>query len=661
MMQATMDSISDRSEDLLPEDEEIIDDDTPHAVVAAKSPEKKTGSARVISKSTRERTRGVGKSTSMSVGGHSRPRARRTPSCGKLAGDSDWGNSSQPKMALSDLLGGDKKSMGGGGARSSASVGGTPASNLLKHRYPKTRGVVDDKTKNARRLEVKNSLSHFLHANQPDTSDVEEEEEEDESLISDEGDKEENSDIEKSDGERSQKSSKSRSKRTRKPRRTGGGGGDDVSVVSSASRMHGNRRRKKADADDATVGTVDSRMSRRTKGLPVGPVKPMRVQGERQKRSKDTLVPRKKTSKTDKEEGTADGEEDKKPPRPRKKHSNTESDDVSVSSRKSKSGRRKKRTSDSSRKKPQSPTKPKEDGTGTAPSSPECPTGDRKSPSSGIKVKVSSLSDHIETDPVDREAKDPEEASEESSHFSHEYSDTLLQFDPTNENHVTFVTQSGAHVTSEKIRLENGKESELQIHDKLTGLPTFETQPIYLDNSACSGLSVDDDLAASQASLESHPEELHEDQEQAKRGRSSNRTIEAAAAQKSADQSAAAQSAGEKSESDERIGEEELVDEKETTGKDKAKIKRSFSPGRLRGVTGGRSFLNRRNKDTEEGEEKPNSEKHNSAKSFGFFGRAKKKDESDSDGEEVEKDRFGRKKRKPKNLAHQALDDDGSD
>jgi hypothetical protein len=82
MMQATVDSISD-----------LIDDDA-HAVVAKS--EKKNGSARVISKSTKERTRGVGKSTSM-------PRARRTPSCGKLAVDSNWGNSSTPKMALSDL------------------------------------------------------------------------------------------------------------------------------------------------------------------------------------------------------------------------------------------------------------------------------------------------------------------------------------------------------------------------------------------------------------------------------------------------------------------------------------------------------------------------------------------------------------------------------
>jgi hypothetical protein len=575
----------------------------------------------------------------------------------RKATDSNWGNASTPSMALSDLLGGEKKSMGDKSTRSSHSAVsatvGNPSS-LIQNRFSKVRVIA----KNDRRQEVKNSLAHFLHANQPDGSDVEEEEEEDDSLISDEGDKEElNSDIEKSDGERSQKSNRSRSKRTRKPRRTGGG--DDASVVSSASRKRAPRRRVKADADD---GTVESRMSRRTSGRvrdlsgdrSVGSVKPMRVQGERQKRSKDMAAPRRKTSKTDKEEDTAtprrttgktaDEEEDKKPHRSRKKHSNTGSDDGSVSSRKSKGGRR--RHTEASRRRKNSPSKSKEDGTGTAPSSPDCPTRDRKSHAAELKVEISSLSNHIEADPGARGKKDPEDASEGSSRFSHEYTHTLLQFDPTNVNNVTSVAQDGAHVTSEKIRHEDGTESELHIHE-LTGLPTFESQPTYLDYSAGSGLCVIDDDAASQASQEINAKELHEDQEEAKPGKpSSERTVEAAAAQ----------SPGEKSESDEKIGDEALVDGKAKT----AKVKRSNSAGRLLGVAGGsRSFL-RKKKETpapskEEGEEKPSS-----GKGYGFFGRAKKKDESDSEGEE--KDRFGRKKKRtPKNLAHQALDDDGSD
>jgi hypothetical protein len=679
MIQTTMD-MSDRPDSSmslasqLPEDEEIIDDDAHDGALKS---EKKNGS-RVISKSTRERTRGVAKSSSMSQG---RTRVRK-------AVDSNWGNASQPTMAipLSDLL--PEKKPNDRSTRSVHSVGNS--SSLIRNRYSKgAKGRIEAKkdAQNDRRAAVKNSLSLFLHANTPDDNveEVEEEEEEDDSLISDEGEKKESeikeeseikaepeikedlysdSDIEISDCEMSVKSSKSQSTITRKPRSSGGG--DDASVGSTASRRRPARRRVKADADDATVGSTMSRRTntRRDTGgdrSVAGSVKPMRVQGDRQKRNKDTAAPRKKTGKTDKEEDaaaprrttgkTADEDEDKKPQKSRKKHSNTDADDGSVSSRKSKGGRRK--HTESSRKKHHSPVKSKEDGTGTAPSSPECPTGDRKSNAAKLEVKISSLSDHIEADPGGREKQDTEEASEESSRFSHEYSHTLLQFDPTNVDHITRVSQDGAHVTSEIIRHENGTESELQIRE-LTGLPTFETKPIYLDHSAGSGLSVDDDDAASQASQDSHAEELREDQEQAKPSRpSSARTIE----------NTAAQSTGEKSESDETIGDEALA----VAAKGMMpKIKKSISSGRMRGVAATPSFLRRNkkapasSKDIEEGEEKPHS-----AKGRGFFGNKKKKKEkdgSDSDGEETEKkDRFGRKKRTPKNLAHQALDDDESE
>jgi hypothetical protein len=678
MLQATMDasdgsdgsidSVEISDDDALPEDEEIADDDS-HAVAPAKSG-KKNGSAErvVISKSTRERTRGVGKSVSMRSGtAGTAPRIRRTA-------DSNWGNASSPAMSLSELMGGDKKSIGGAGGadksvRSSRSVASATGRKTLMHN--RLGSKKKEEAKNDRRQEVKNSLAKFLHANnEADASDVEEEEEDD-YLISDEEKEELNSDIEKSDGERSQKSSKSQSRRVRRPPRKtgGGGGGDDASVVSSASRRRPPRRRiNKPDADDATVESSTGRRSRissRHRDLgddpSVGSVKPMRVQGERQKRSegthrssKDTAVPRRKTSKTADEEDTTatapkkttskttvDENEEKKPHKPRKKHSKADSDDRSVGSRKSKSSRRK--PTESSRKKHHSPSKSKDDDdTATAPSSPGCSTGDRKSHTKKpLKHKAPSLSRHIEADPDATKNQDDEEESEESSRLSHGYSHTLLQFDPTNENHVTCVTQDGAHVTSEKVRFADGTESDLQIHE-LTGLPTFEIQPIYQD-SAGSGLSLYDDDAATQVSQESHT-----DQEQAKHGRpSSDRTCE----------TAPVQSTGEKSESDEKIGDEALTDGKEKT----PKIKRSLSGGsRLRQVASSRSFL-RRNRDTpatskdiEEGEEKPSS-----GKGFGFFGRSKKKDESDSDGEE--KDRFGRKKRKPKSLAHQALDDDDSE
>jgi hypothetical protein len=107
-----------------------------------------------------------------------------------------------------------------------------------------------------------------------------------------------------------------------------------------------------------------------------------------------------------------------------------------------------------------------------------------------------------------------------------------------------------------------------------------------------------------------------------------------------------AQNAGEKSEGDKRNEAKE--------GESRTRIGKTKS-GRLRGVTGTKSFLYRM------GKEKPqNAEQAAEAPKTYFAGWGKKeKDENESDDEP--KSRFRRKKREPKEMIHQALEDDGSD
>jgi hypothetical protein len=536
--------------------------------------------------------------------------------------------------------------------------------------------------KSDRRQEVKNSLASFLSANAEEDMRRDAEEEEDESLISEEEDEHKKS--------AEQKSEKSAARRKRMARR---GSGDCKSVGSQARRT--TRRRPDAAAGSTTGGGRSRRGARMIRDIPddgtVGST------GGRRRRSQR---PPKKEEKTDREgepskpksdgegepskpktdrEGRppmpkSDGEGEPSKPRSRKVPVAKDSDDRSVGSRSKPRSRKVPVVKDSddisvgSRSKPRSRkvpvakdsddisvgsrSKPRsrkvpvakdsddisvgsrkstarrrrpKDGekkNGTVPESPKRPAGDKAT----RKKNVASLSTHIETYP-DRTSgrQDPEEASEESSRFSHGHH-PLLQFDPTNANNVTEIREEDEdRVTSETIKNADGTETAFQIR-ALAGLPTFEDPLKFNDSNASAGLNLDLGDGSGE-----------EDNEDGPRAPESIKDVmpECGDSKSTIGDTPGGQTPGEKSECDEKI---------------------DTKRGKLKAGT--RSFLQRVRKQPVAPGEGADPTKDSDKK--GFFGRSKKKDEAESDEDEP-KSRFGRKKRTPKNLVHQTLDDDGSD
>ena len=194
-----------------------------------------------------------------------------------------WGNASTPVISRKDIMGGEKNATKVGMTRSAHSRQGRSSKDpqAAREKIVKRKLARKDRIK-----DVKNSLSHFLHANE-ESNESEYEEAEDDSLISDEdeayrlemqrasehdnqkapgGDNDNGKrDEEHSDDEKSVKSTRSHSRRRRRhPRRTHSEEG--LNTSSSHSRKRPPRRRNKqveAD-DDATVGSRRSRRSRRT-------------------------------------------------------------------------------------------------------------------------------------------------------------------------------------------------------------------------------------------------------------------------------------------------------------------------------------------------------------------------------------------------------------
>jgi hypothetical protein len=270
-----------------------------------------------------------------------------------------------------------------------------------------------------------------------------------------------------------------------------------------------------------------------------------------------------------------------------------------------------------------SPVSPsKKDGNRTAPVSSQVETAENDQQEEA-KKQMASLSNHIETTLKPKGKRDEEEESEESSRFSFGFQTTILQFDPTNPDNVTLVNQAEMKITSENIKNADGTESELHISD-LAGLPTFEAPPATFHDSTSSGFN--DALGpVSTTSLGTNYSKTDDEGQ--------NEEI--------------SQNAGEKSEGDKQNEAKE--------GESKTRIGKTKS-GRLRGVTGTKSFLYRM------GREKPpeSAEQAAEAQKTLFAGWGKKeKDENDPDDEP--KSRFRRKKREPKAMIHQALEDDGSD
>jgi hypothetical protein len=223
---------------------------------------------------------------------------------------------------------------------------------------------------------------------------------------------------------------------------------------------------------------------------------------------------------------------------------------------------------------------------------------------------MASLSNHFELNPECGGKGDPEEESEESSRFSHGYQPTLLQFDPTNVNHFTLVNQEEGNLTSETIRHADGTESELQIRE-LSNLPTFESPQPTCHDSQASNLSDDDGPVS------------HESQG----------TINVSDGDGEPPKST--MSLG--GEAGDAAGEGPKSQRKVVDSENRPRIGKTKS-GKLRAAAGTRSFLQR-------------------------IRKKKEKDESD-DEEQLQSSQtmFGRKKRAPIELTHQALDDDdGSD
>jgi hypothetical protein len=566
--------------------------------------------------------------------------------------DKKWGNASTPicgAISLKDIMGSEKNATRVGIAQSSHSRASRqelrdsrPGAEVKRVAIRTRKGAKKD-----RRKEVKNSLDIFIKAQQ-DEKNVEEkavadEVEEDESLHSDIDDdalKVDNSPS--SDDEQSVKSTRSHSRRRRpKSRRTTNT--DEGGSSSLHSRKRGSRRRPlKVEADDATVGSSrrSPHTSRRARVVPEDGSRRRRTLGDR---SVDAATRRHRG-----DQGKAeDGEENQ--PKARKTVYAEDADDRSVGSRKS-TGRRRGQRSDPTRSRRKSSLPPSKDHKSrTAPGSPEVQPPERDE---NEVDKLASLSKHLESKSREKDNRDPEEESEESSRFSHGYnqSTTLLQFDPTNANNVTLVDQKSANITSGKITHADGTEAELHISE-LAGLPTFEVPPPTFHDSNSNFTDVLGE--ASQNSLGSieYSEDLGDEDL-----RTSTKSLDNDARKPRSSKSLPSnnQKAGEKSEGDDKNS----VADEEGGRPGRPRIKKTRSGGAIRGASVTRSFLQRgRRKQPEKALENAD-EFQDSQK--GFFSGWKKKEKDESGSDEEPKGRFF-KKREPKENLHQALDDDGSE
>jgi hypothetical protein len=646
-----------------------------------------------------------------------------------------WGNTSTTAMNLRDIVADKSRS----NHSTSNGGGGYEGRDNIRMRLQKRQ-----QAKTQRRSDVKNSLANFLNSNNPeDESEGEEEDEEDDSLISDDED-DANGDKKGKKGSDGEESLKSSSRRPARPTRkstddrsvgsrtkpsTGSVGAaaprrrikavdsDDASVLSRSRRRV--PRRVRGDGDDqsvgsrASVGSIGAR--RRRQGESQKPSTPSSSSGvgdaSGRRRRRTATSAKDEQEQQEKEKGwpeeTQQQDSKKKHPvsprsRPRRNFSIVR-DDKSVGSR---SGRRKVRpdgeVNKSERK--ESPKRhnvedeenQREEGNPSSPpSSPERATMQQQAPTyedthTKLNDAINSLAKHIETNPdIRSEERDPDEASENSSRFSFGgVPPPLLQFDPSNIDNVTRVTQNEGKVRSETIKHADGTESEINIRE-LAGLPTFEDPEKYYNESAASGFSLNHDEGVVQGGEESDDsvsisdfeESLHDDDAQisvhslvSNRSKSHNGSqgsmcvkddINDAQSDTSQQNNVPMNGSGDKRTDRPRM--EERTKPKKTNSMKLRKLTKSVSMlARKR-----RNKPEKGDKGAADGEvptpevvEEPKRVKPQRRGSFfgKRGGRSKKKEEdAESSGEEeVHKNVFGRKKRTPKNLAHQALDD-GSD
>jgi hypothetical protein len=645
---------------------------------------------------------GLGNRKPIRGGGGSVSRKRTTRRV--AAAEKHWGNASMPAITVRDIMGSEKKatSVGMTGSDHSRPKGIASPVNA-KSGAEQKRSMIRSRfnEKRDRQSNVKNSLAQFLSGDQSEDSDGELEDEE---IISDNDEafnghgstQSLNLDhLEDSDDGRSVKSSRSHGRRPRRSsaKRTDGNmtDGDAPGSPHSISLSRNSRRRQRksdgGDDDDKSIGSTRSRsrMATRRPSKPEGEeisavetsdkeqMRRTRNPDHGQKKTRSSSAPRRaapsKSRSTPTRKKSSGGDDDDRSVGSRKavgtrrrKTTNGDDDDRSVGSRKT--GRRRKppvddddrsvgskksvggrrRRQQSQRTKKSAPAshddvpeslKPRvaklESGT-----PPVSPLGSRPNSASSIvegSDKLTSLSHHIEANPLLKCATDPEERSEESSRFSanYEQQQSLLQFDPTNANNITMVRQDKAHITSEKFRHSDGKETEFHIAE-LAGLPTFETQPTNFDDSQNSGMSEAEKRPASARSVGSYA--------------SDGETLKAAKSMS-------------------HIGYNH--NGAGTAQKARQKSQEGVSPGntagRLRGVTGSRSFLARRRKPDNNvkipGAAVQESTFQESMK--GFFGTWNKKGECESGDEEEDQPKGSRFFRKREDVEHQALDDDGSD
>jgi hypothetical protein len=398
----------------------------------------------------------------------------------------------------------------------------------------------EQRVKQGRRTNVKNSLATFLQANnlEDDSITAEAEEEEmldeaedinevdDEHLISDE-EKDEN-DLNDSPSHRSPKQptpkridsvgSKSsrrvtRTSRTLDKEQPGGGGnnsnhsrksmarsrkgvqripskaaGDDKKSRShSASRTSNRRlqrvRRNNVDSGDEASVDASSRRSRRgasrvrNSGLDDAGDEPSVPSSHVQR---TVSRPQSVDASVRRHRSRSRGPDQQRMPQRRRSQSRSKNDDDdrSVSSKvshatASRRGRRPGKGPQSKKNLlPPSQSKgtkdKKEENTASPPSSPE-------NNRDYLSRSMPSLASHLDSHREQKRTVESDLASEaSSSHFSSGTpQSTLLQFDPTSEDLIQAVNQTGAKKTSETFKHADGTESKFQISE-LAGLPTFE-------------------------------------------------------------------------------------------------------------------------------------------------------------------------------------------
>lgn len=634
------------------------------------------------------------------------------------AAEKHWGNASMPSITVRDIMGSEKKATAVGMVGSDHSrPNGSPTKDSTSGAEQK-RSMIRSRwnEKRNRQSNVKNSLAQFLSEDQSGESAGEIEDAEDEEIISEDDELFRHASTQSlhldfgadddSDDARSVKSSKSQSRSHRRRRtvtkRTDGNSTDGDIPGSAQSGSRGSRRRHRksdgADDDDKSVGSTRSRSksrrpaSRRSSSrhgrdeivaatessVNEEQMRRGRISDEGQKKSRSSSTKRAAPSKSrstrkkssgdddDRSVGsrkavgtrrrkTTDGDDDdrsvgsRKTGAVRRRKTPVDDDDRSVGSRKSVGGRRRRQQSQRTKKPSSASHEDAPDSSRPrsarveAGSPPVSPLGSKPNSASSVVEmtdKLASLSHHIEANPLLKSATDLEERSEESSRFSASYEQpqSLLQFDPTNANNITMVSQDKANVTSERFRRADGTESELHITE-LAGLPTFEAPQSNLNESQNSDMLEADRLHQSARSLGSIEHASDGDAPKAAKSMSH--------IGYKPKRSETAQKAGQKSQEGGRGA---------SPGN---------SAGRIRGVTGSRSFLARRRK-PENDEKPPRSASHDNTGTFhesmkGFFGAWNKKGEGESEGEDDDQPKGNRFFRKREGVEHQALDDDGSD